>query len=296
MRDFKKSGMVPGVRAKEASEAYDAAMILLRMAGAPMTVEPQTSPRTEAAWILMSLVAADKAVPRRRKTESARAARALLELSTSPRVFSQSGAGRGGCAAAVPALALPGHHERAALARRRGVSTVAGPATVVHLPHAVTGAGVSKASGSRPRCDATGKFLSTHMDAIAAAATDSADPSRAGPVDAPAAAQPAQPARSAQARPDFIPIHTRPLIVPASVTRGSAGGFHFYSRAEPDQERFIVLEREKGTSMKDIARAMFPDDDDAAHKKHRSWVGNRWLGYVQAWYHSCRSDPAGTSA
>jgi hypothetical protein len=55
-----------------------------------------------------------------------------------------------------------------------------------------------------------------------------------------------------------------------SVTRGSTGGFHFYARAEPDQEKFIVLEREKGMSMKDIALALFPDDDAAAHKKHRS--------------------------
>jgi hypothetical protein len=54
------------------------------------------------------------------------------------------------------------------------------------------------------------------------------------------------------------------------VTRGSAGHFHFYARAPPDQERFIVLEKEKGVSVKDIARALFPDDDAAAHRKRRS--------------------------
>ncbi|KAI9767222.1 MAG: hypothetical protein M1840_005822 [Geoglossum simile] len=318
MHGYRKR-MVSGVRAKEIAEKYEAAVVLLDLAGAMGGVAPQRSPRMEAAWLLMSLAATDRALG---WTKAPRALTGLSKTSCVTKPKRVPGwRGNAGTASAVPAATLtssasgPRVGAVTRLLTRKGVAPAPPhPATVDPngLPRASTGAGVSKVaktSGNGTRRNVAGRFASTTeppavrgssgggpggrfsptvsptLDILAAVAATTEPPAVPEPVVG--SAKP--PVAAAPAAQTFVPIHTRPFAIPASVARGSTGHFHFYARAPPDQERFIVLEKERGMSVKDIARALFPDDDAATHRKRRSWIGNRWLGYAQAWHLSSKA-------
>ncbi|KAI9782931.1 MAG: hypothetical protein M1839_004406 [Geoglossum umbratile] len=367
--------MASGVRAKEVAEKYGAAVALLELAGAAEDVAPPLSPRTEAAWALVSLAAADRILGEERKVE---AARVLAKLSKMPRagkakrvIGPRSNAAAAPAAsvsasvpapvpdsvpastsasasvsapaptsvpASTPAVPRPRAGAVTRLLTRKGVAPVPPhPATV--NPNGTSAGGpafkVTKARSDKRR-NAAGRFTPVKpasrasvvpsvvppvvppmavSSATAAAAAVPAAPASTTTPDVPsaldvlaavvtaalpisptpaagpssAAGSSTSPAATTPATQAFVPVHTRDFKIPASAARVGTGSFHFYARAPPDQERFIVLEREKGTSVKNIARALFPDDDAAAHKKRRSWVGNRWLGYAQAWYLSSKA-------